>query len=152
MFYNTRGKCYNTNIANVYFALYISNFVNILLYMLMSIPLNLSAKNISKLEYLPTCGGKITNLKIAFYNSVEKKFKTTIILSIIFANLQILFIIAIIYIKKYIQFIDGPIFSTNINYNKPPEEPYYNNMGQQSNTNLAEDNLKPQYNAGYSQY
>ena len=118
----------------------------------MSIPLNLSAKNISKLEYLPTCGGKITNLKIGFYNSVEKKFKTTIILSIIFANLQILFIIAIIYIKKYIQFIDGPIFSTNFNYNKPPEEPYYNNMGQQSNTNLAEDNLKPQYNAGYSQY
>ena len=28
----------------------------------------------------------------------------------------------------------------------------FNNMGQQSNTNLAEDNLKPQYNAGYSQY
>ena len=135
------------------FLIWIWAFVNLLFYMSMSIPLYLNIKNISKFEDLPTCGGKITNLKIDFYNSAEKKLKTTIILSIIFANLQILFIIGIVFIKKYVQFIDGPNFSTNINYNAPPEKPYYNNMGPQSKSNSTEDNLKSQgQDAGYSNY
>ena len=106
----------NVDSENYWFLIWIWAFVNFLLYFSMSLPLYLNITNITKYNDLPTCGNRITNLKIEFYNSVDETIKITTIISIVFANLQIIFIIGIILIKKYLQFIDVPNDANNQNF------------------------------------
>ena len=83
--------------------------------------------NINKFKELPLCGDKIINKKIDFFHTSAKTLKITIILSIVFLHLQLVFIIAMILIRYLVQFVNVDNTNYFIDKEKPPEEPYYAN-------------------------
>ena len=76
--------------------------LNCMLYIGMGVPIYI---NISKFKWItefPLCGNDTINTKINIYHSTQAKFKLTTILSIIFINLQLLFVIVMVIIRGFI--------------------------------------------------
>ena len=163
------------------------------IYIWLAIPVYNNFLKIDKFKKFPLCGNKITNIKFDTYHSTANTLKVTSILSIIFLNFQLLCNIVIIILRYTVQYGDmdyepqhrepfvnkNSHYSTNIDYNKPPEEPYYNNnnnppeqpyysnpinnngndpyynssdFNQNNNGVSGVDNPNPDYRAGYSNY
>ena len=101
-------------------------FINCVLYIPLAVLLFKNMSRIIKFKELPLCGNNITNKKFEFFHSSGKTLKTTTILSVVFINLQLLFIIAMILIRYLFQFVEDYKASYFIEKEKPPEEPYYN--------------------------
>ena len=102
-------------------------FINCVLYIPLAALLFTNMSNINKFKELPLCGDKILNKKIDFFHTSAKTLKITIILSIVFLHLQLVFIIAMILIRYLVQFVNVDNTNYFIDKEKPPEEPYYNN-------------------------
>ena len=110
--------------------------VNCLFYISMAFPLYKNIKNIPKLKEFPLCGNYIINNKLSNYHSIMKILKITTIISIILINLQILINIVLLIIRCFfikIEEKDDKKFNSNFDYNKCPEEPYFNTPGYKDN-------------------
>ena len=110
------------------FFIWLWAFINCILYIPLAALLFTNMSRINKFKELPLCGDNIINKKIEFFHTSGKTLKITIILSIVFLHLQLVFIIAMILIRYFVQFVNVD----NTNYfidkeEKPPEKPYYNN-------------------------
>ena len=112
--------------------------INLIMFIMILIPIIINLNKISKFQTIPLCGSSSTNIKIDYYHATSKKLKVTTILSIIFDILYLLFNITILFFKYFGENIfsgnysDNSLLnkdtnkSSNIDYNKPPEEPLYN--------------------------
>lgn len=101
-------------------------FINCILYIPLSVLLFKNMSRIIKFKELPLCGNNIMNKKIKFFHTSGKTLKTTIILSLISINLQLVFIISMILIRYLFQFVKDDNDSYFIEKEIPPEQPYYN--------------------------
>ena len=121
--------CSVLNIDSEYYSCFIWlwAFINAILYIPLAVGLFENMSRINKFKELPLCGNKIINKKIEFFHSSGKTLKTTILLSIIFLHLQLVFIIAMLILRYFVQFIKDDKKEYFIEKEKPPEEPYYNN-------------------------
>lgn len=122
------------------------SFVNLLFYTFMAIPIYKNYSTSKKAEIFPLCGDDELNGVISAFNRPLKVFKVTLLIQVIFLNLQIVFNVFVIILRAFFLF-EKPSESllnkkTNkdIDYNKTPtpespetpetpenpEQPYYN--------------------------
>ena len=73
------------------------SLINFLFFIMMAIPIIINLAKIPKFKLLPTCGNRITNIKINYYNSTAKTLKITTILSFIFISLYFLLKLAVLF-------------------------------------------------------
>ena len=125
--------------------IWIWTIINCLLYCSMAIPLFLNLDFLKTQHKLPLCGNNITNIKIKYYYSTQKTLRTTIIISLVCIHLQLLYNIILIIVRYTLQFEEGvdnnrenlinkKCHSSDIEYQRTPEEPYYKN---------SDDNQRP---------
>ena len=138
--------------------------INIIFYVCMAVPIYISISHMSNFKDFPLCGNEIINTKLDTYHHAANTLKTTTIISIVLLNLQILLNIALIIVRycfQYIetndnnQYLNDKNYSTDIDYNKCPEEPYYspnNNNNTNTNAPSAIDNQKTETHGQYSNY
>ena len=83
--------------------------LNCMLYIGMGVPIYINIAKFNSISEFPTCGNEVINTKINIYHSTRGKFKLTTILSIIFINLQLLFVIVMVIIRGFISrlLLDG---------------------------------------------
>ena len=117
-------------------------FVNVLCHVGMAVPLYIDLSKIKLFTEFPLCGNALINAKLNYYHSTGKTLKTTIILGIVFVNLQLAFIITILILRFFVQYDifhenRAPLVehqkSTNIDYEKKPEDAYYNSSDFKNN-------------------
>ena len=117
-------------------------FVNVLCHVGMAVPLYIDLSKIKLFTEFPVCGNALINAKLNYYHSTGKTLKTTIILGIVFVNLQLAFIITILILRFFVQYDifhenRAPLVehqkSTNIDYEKKPEDAYYNSSDFKNN-------------------
>ena len=110
-------------------------FRNILYYAGMAVPLYINISEIKQFTEFPLCGSALINAKINYYNSTGKTLKTKIIWAIILVNIQLAIIIIILILRCFIHCeifhenrapLIGNQKSSDIDYEKNPEEAYYN--------------------------
>ena len=145
---------------------------NFLFFIMMLVPIILNIIKVPKFIQMPDCGNKITNIKINYYNSTAKTLKITTIISVVFIGLYLIYNFAFIFLKFFAEdilfgdynynynnnynnnksnLINNHNYSSNIDYQKPPEDPYYGSSDFLSNNGPSGiDNAKPQ--PGYSTY
>ena len=134
------------------------NIINGIFFIMMAIPIILNLKKVPKLKNLPACGDNITNLKINYYNSTSNTLKATTIISFIFVCLYIIFNIILLLINVFWDLISSGDYSnkkeslinkqnnsSNIDYQKAPEDPYYTSSDFQANNGPFDaNNATPQ--------
>jgi len=107
---------------------------NILCHIGMAVPLYIDLSKIKQFTEFPLCGNALINSKLNYYHSIGNTLKTTIVLGIVFVNLQLAFIIVILILRFFAQYDiyhenKAPLVehqkSSNIDYKKSPEDPYY---------------------------
>ena len=115
---------------------------NILCHVGMAWPLYIDLSEIKKFTEFPVCGNALINAKINYYHSIGKTLKTTIILGIVFVNLQLAFIFTILILRFFVQYNifyenKAPLIehqkSSNIDYKKTPEDADYNSSDFKNN-------------------
>ena len=115
---------------------------NILCHVGMAWPLYLDLSEINKFTEFPVCGKALINAKINYYHSTGKTLKTTIIVGIVFVNLQLVFIFTILILRFFVQYNifyenKAPLIehqkSSNIDYNKTPGNADYNSSDFKNN-------------------
>ena len=125
---------FNLDSQDYPFFIWIWAVINCILYIPLAIFIFKSLIKITKFKEFPLCSTDIINTKIKLFHSSGNTLKTTTILSFIFLHLELLFIIAIILIKYLIKYEEDDNiknssskknYSSDIDYQKPPEEPYY---------------------------
>jgi hypothetical protein len=116
--------------------------INILCHVGMAVPLYIDLSKIKQFTEFPLCGNALINAKLNYYHSTGNTLKTTIILGVIFVNLQLVFIITILILRFFFQYDifhenKTPLVEhqkcTNIDYEKKPEDPYYNSSDFKNN-------------------
>ena len=126
--------------------IWIWSLINCLFYIGMSITIYINFSKIQNYKDFPLCGNSEINTKLSIYNNTAKTIKTTSLISIIVLNLQILFNIGLIIVRYKLQYNNDiqPLKegnkSSNIDYNKCPEEPYYNNSSNYNRDNNINNN------------
>jgi len=109
--------------------------INILCHIGMAVPLYIGLSKITQFTEFPLCGNALINSKLNYYHSIGNILKTTIIIGIVFVNLQLLFIITILILRFFVQYDifhenRAPLVnnqkSSSIDYQKKPDDPYYN--------------------------
>ena len=138
------GGPFNLDSENYPFFIWIWAAINCCLYIPLAIFLFKSLIKISKFKEFPLCSTDTINTKIKLFHSSGNTLKKTTIISFIFLHLELLFIIAIILIKYLIQYEEDDntgnhspkkTYSSDIDYEKPPEEPYFKYSENKDNNN-----------------
>ena len=106
--------------------------INCIFYIPLAIFLFKSLIKISKFKEFPLCSTDTINSKIKLFHSSGNTLKTTTIVSFIFLHLQLLFMVAIILIRYLIKYEENEgtnssksKLSSDIDFQKNPEKPYY---------------------------
>lgn len=123
--------------------------INCILYIPLAIFLFQNLIKINQFKEFPLCSTDIINSKIKLFHSSGNALKTTTLISFIFLHLELLFIIAIILIKYLIDYEEDDNkdnrsskkkSSSDIDYQKSPEEPYYKYSENKDNNNKSNEN------------
>ena len=119
-----------------YFLVIVWAFINGVCHTIIAVFIYISLSNIKQFMEFPLCGNDLINAKLNYYLSTKKTLKTTIILEVVFVNLQLAVILAVLILKicfkcdesrlnyNSISFT-GNAKSEFIDYKKEPEDPYY---------------------------
>jgi hypothetical protein len=119
-------------------------FVNLLFYTFMAIPIYNNYSTSKKTEIFPLCGDDELNGIISAFNRPLKVFKVTMLIQVIFLNLQIVFNVIIIILRVFFLFgkpgesLLNKKTNKDIDYNKTPEKP--------ENPENTENPEEPYYN------
>ena len=115
---------------------------NVLCHVGMAVPLYIDLSEIKQFTEFPVCGNALINAKLNYYHTTGRTLKTTIILGVVFVNLQLVFIITILILRFFVQYDifhenKAPLIerqkSSNVDYTKKPEDPYYNSSDYNNN-------------------
>ena len=146
--------------------------ISVVIYGSFAIPIFINNSKIKKIREFPLCGDKIVNTKINFYLLSGRKLASYTKASVVFANLQIGFIVLVLLFKLCVCITNQQVSSNSVDSNskqetmvkpntdpevnneeKPPELPYYADSNYQAPTpnylpapdSVGSDNPNPNY-------